>query len=268
MELQRRVAELKTQGLGLAVITYDSPVVLKRFATERGLTYPLLSDAGSAIIRRYGLLNPEYPEGSRAHGVPYPGTFVLDAKGVVKARYFETVYQERNTVASILTRQGGAGSGPSVTATTAQLTVQAVASDQIVAPGSRISLAIQVSPARGMHVYAPGKHDYQVIRFVPAERTWLKAHPVAYPPSEIYHFVPLDERVETYQRPFTLVQDLTVLATPEVQKQLAGQTSLTVDGRLEYQACDDKVCYAPSSVPLSFTFDLTPLVRSTPPPGW
>ena len=57
------------------------------------------------------------------------------------------------------------------------------------------------------------------------------------------------------------MQDLTILATPEVQKLLAGQTSLTIRGTLDYQACDDKVCYAPASIPLSFTFDLTPLLR-------
>ena len=54
---------------------------------------------------------------------------------------------------------------------------------------------------------------------------------------------------------------LTVLATPEVQKQLAGQMTVTIAGQLEYQACDDKVCYAPTTVPLNFTLDLTPLLR-------
>ena len=129
MELQRQTATLAAQGLGLAVITYDPPATLARFAKERGLTYPLLSDTGSAIIRRYGLLNPEYAEGSRAHGVPYPGTFILDPAGRVVARYFEAAYQERSTVASILTRQGGAAGGPGVTASTAHLTVQAAASE-------------------------------------------------------------------------------------------------------------------------------------------
>ena len=96
---------------------------------------------------------------------------------------------------------------------------------------------------------------------MPTAQPWLKVYPLKYPASEIYHFVPLDERVEVYQKSFTLVQDLTVLATPEVQKQLAGQTTLTVAGQLEYQACDDKVCYAPTKVPISFTLDLTPLLR-------
>ena len=145
---------------------------------------------------------------------------------------------------------------------TSHLTVQAAASDTVVSPGSRFSLSIEVTPRRGMHVYAPGKHDYQVVRFVADSRPWLRSAPLTYPPSEIYHFVPLDERVETYLKPFTLVQDLTILATPEAQKLLAGQKTLTVSGTLEYQACDDKICYAPAKVPLSFALELAPLQAS------
>ena len=262
MELQRRAKDLSDQGLGLAVITYDAPEVLKRFADERGITYPLLSDPGSAIITAYGILNTGTEAGSRAFGVPYPGTFMLDRTGTVVARYFEAAYQERNTVASILTRQGGvAGTGPAQTVRTSHVTVQAAVSDAAVSPGSRFTVSIEVTPRRGMHVYAPGKHTYQVVAYTVTSQPWLKAQPLTYPPSEIYYFAPLDERVETYQKAFTLVQDLTVLATPEAQKQLAGQTTLAVTGQLEYQACDDKVCYAPTKVPLSFTLDLTPLVR-------
>ena len=236
--------------------------MLKRFADERGISYPLLSDPGSAIIRSYGILNTGNAAGTRAYGVPYPGTFMLDRTGTVVARYFEDAYQERNTVLSILTRQGtGIGNGPAQTVGTSHVTVQAAASDGVVSPGSRFTLSIEVTPRKGMHVYAPGTHTYQTVAFTVKGQAWLKAHPLRYPRSEIYYFAPLDERVEVYQRAFTLVQDLTVLATPEVQKQLAGQMTVTIAGQLEYQACDDKVCYAPTTVPLNFTLDLTPLLR-------
>jgi hypothetical protein len=82
-----------------------------------------------------------------------------------------------------------------------------------------------------------------------------------YPPSEIFHFKELNERVETYSKPFRLVQDVTILATQDVQKQLAGMSSIKVSGQLEYQACDDKVCYAPTRVPVSFDLTLRELDR-------
>ena len=62
-----------------------------------------------------------------------------------------------------------------------------------------------------MHVYAPGKHDYQVIAVKLDPQPWMKVAPTSYPPSEIYHFKELDEKVETYGKPFKLVQDVTIL---------------------------------------------------------
>ena len=72
-----------------------------------------------------------------------------------------------------------------------------------------------------MHVYAPGKHDYQVIAVKLDPQPWLKAQPTSYPPSEIHYFKELNEKIETYGKPFKLVQDVTILATPEAQKALA-----------------------------------------------
>jgi Thiol:disulfide interchange protein DsbD, N-terminal len=135
---------------------------------------------------------------------------------------------------------------------TMHLTVNTSISAAEIAPGQKLSLSFDVTPKRGMHVYAPGKHDYQVIAVKLDPQPWMKLPPTTYPPSEIYFFKELDEKVETYGKPFTLVQDITVLNTTEAKKALAA-SPVKLSGRLEYQACDDKVCYAPSKVPVSFT---------------
>jgi len=137
---------------------------------------------------------------------------------------------------------------------TPHLTVVTGSSAEKVAPGGKVSLTFDITPRRGIHVYAPGKHTYQVVRVSIDPQPWLRVPATTYPPSEIYHFEPLDEKVEVYQKTFRLSQDITVLATPEAKKQLAGQTNVTVSGKLDYQACDDKVCYAPRSVPVKWTF--------------
>jgi hypothetical protein len=135
---------------------------------------------------------------------------------------------------------------------TMHLTVHTSISDTVVTPGKKLSLAFDITPKRSMHVYAPGKHDYQVITVKVDPQPWLKLEPTNYPPSEIYHFKELDEKVETYGKPFKLVQELTVLNTAAAKKALAA-SPITLSGRLEYQACDDKVCYAPTRIPVSFT---------------
>jgi hypothetical protein len=264
VELQGRVEQLKQQGLGLVAISYDSPDVLKRFSASRNITFPLIADLGSEIIRRYSLFNTNEKPGTRAYGIPFPGTFIVDRGAVVRARYFEDAYQERNTVASMLVRQGVTALGPVTTIQSAQLSVTAGVSDRLVAPGERVSMAFDVAPRRGVHVYAPGTHTYQVVRFTLDPQPWLRAHPTTYPPSTIYHFKPLDERVEVYEAPFRLVQDATILATPDIQKLLADLKTITLSGKLEYQACDDKVCYSPQTVRISWTLDLKPLDRQPP----
>jgi hypothetical protein len=264
VELQGRYDELRKQGFGLVAISYDSRETLKRFADSRAIRFPLISDAGSAIIKRFGIVNEEQKLGTASYGIPHPGTFIVDRKGVVTARFFEQPYQERYTVAAILAAQGANSGGASVTAETQHLSMSASISDSTVAPGERISIVVTVTPRSSMHVYAPGKHDYRVVRLNIDPQPWLRAHDAHYPPSEIYHFKPLDERVEVYSKPFRLVQDVTILATPEVQKTLAVMPTVTIAGVLEYQACDDKICYNPAQVPFSFTVATKALDRKPP----
>jgi len=75
-------------------ISYDNVEILKRFAARKLITFPLLSDAGSKTIDAYGIRNKEAPE--RVSGIPYPGTFIVDAKGVIRAKLFLDGYKERH----------------------------------------------------------------------------------------------------------------------------------------------------------------------------
>jgi hypothetical protein len=156
VELQGRYADIQKQGLGLVSISYDSPETLKKFADSRGITFPLVSDPGSAIIKRYGLLNETVDQKTSAWGIPHPGTFILTPKGVVTARFFEDAYQERYTAATILAAQGVTPGGTPVTASTPHLSMSASISDTTAAPGHRLSVVAQVTPRPNMHVYAPG----------------------------------------------------------------------------------------------------------------
>jgi hypothetical protein len=265
VELQSRLDTIKAQGLGLVAISYDPPATLKAFADSRGITFPMISDPGSAIIKRYGLLNETQDPQTRFYGIPHPGTFILDAKGVVVARFFEDAYQERYTTAAMFAARGLDLASGAVTGSTAHLSLRATISDtEQVAPGQRLTIVVQVTPRPRMHLYAPGKHDYQVVQLTLNAQAWLRAHETQYPPSEIYHFKPLDERVEVYARPFRLTRDITLLATQEAQKQLGALSSVTVTGALEYQACDDAICFNPAKVPIAFTLSLRPLDRRPP----
>ena len=161
MELQGRVAELKRQGFSLAAVSYDPVAVLADFSKRRGITFPLLSDPGSATIKRYGILNTTVPDtNQQSYGIPFPGTFMLNAQGVVTSRFFEQAYQERSTVGSIMARLGNKVDVQATTMSSPQLEMTSFATDSTVAPGTQFSLVLDVRPARGVHVYAPGVTGY------------------------------------------------------------------------------------------------------------
>ncbi|MPY86899.1 MAG: redoxin domain-containing protein [Luteitalea sp.] len=261
MELQSRVEELRREGLGLAAISYDSREVLADFAERRNITFPLLSDPGSKTIKAYELLNTTIEPSDDNYGIPFPGTLVLDASGQVTERIFEERYQERHTVSSILVKLGGTPSRPVTTASTEHLDVEAWASDATLVPGRHVSLVLDVRPKAKMHVYAPGAEGYRVIALTLAETPEVKARPVSYPPSEIYYFEPLDEYAPVYGQPFRLTQEIALDASKEAQAALKDQETLVIKGQLDYQACDDKVCYRPASIPISWSFTLAALDR-------
>ena len=75
------------------------------------------------------------------------------------------------------------------------------------------------------------------------------------------HLKPLNEHVQVFQRPFRIVQGVLIDASPSGQAALKEKTSVTIKGVLHYQACDDKVCFTPQSVQLTWTVALRPLDR-------
>ncbi len=283
MELQDRLEELSSSGVGVAAISYDSQVVLAEFAEKRGITFPMLSDDNSEVITAFGILNTVAAEGMGpnrddpevvadvmkyvavsgagqfAVGTPYPGTFMLDANGRVTSRFFEEFYRERNTTANVML-QLGIGLSPiaAIKGSTAELKFTAYPSNSIATVGSRFSIAVDVEPNPGMHVYAPGAEamGYRVIGLVLAPNPHVRYEPVEFPASEIYYFKPLDELVPVYQRPFRILQEVVVNSSGEARAGLAELDALTLTGTLNYQACDDEICYLPATVPLSFTLDL------------
>ena len=288
MELQSRLEELRAQGLGVVAISYDSEEVLADFSQRRGITFPLLSDDDSSVITAFGILNTVAAEGVGPNrddpdvvadvakyvslfganpmivGTPHPGTFMLDATGRVTSRFFEEFYRERNTTANVMLKLG-AGLSPiaAIEGTTAHLTLTAYPSDPSVTVGTRFSIAVEIVPNPDIHVYAPGAEQmgYRVIGLTMAPVPHVRFEPVEFPASEIYHFEPLDERVPVYQQPFMLLQEVVVSGAAEVEEALAELDALTLTGTLDYQACNDELCFDPVSVPLSFTLDLDALDR-------
>ncbi len=106
----------------------------------------------------------------------------------------------------------------------------------------RFELQIAVTPKPGMHVYAPGNKDYNAVAVTLQPAEGVTFGKPAYPKAETYFFAPLKETVLVYSTPFTL----------GIPVRLSGGTA-TIRGTLDYQACDDTLCYPPQSAPFTAT---------------
>lgn len=149
---------------------------------------------------------------------------------------------------------------PGTRISTEHLEITTYTSDSAVAPGSGFSIVLNITPRPGMHVYAPGASGYRVIALNFAAGQIVRPLKLVFPASQIYEFKPLNERVPVYQKPFTLRQELVLEADQQARAVMRDKNTLTVSGSLEYQACDDKICFNPVSIPLSWTLALRPQV--------
>lgn len=104
-QLERLVtvqAQFAALGFNVAAMTYDPVATLLEAQEEYGATFPLLYDAGNTHVKAMGILNTQYAPGERAYGIPYPGIFVLDAQGVIRAKLAEEDYKMRPEFSLVL----------------------------------------------------------------------------------------------------------------------------------------------------------------------
>jgi hypothetical protein len=225
----------------------------------------LLADSDSKIIRAYQVLNAEGT--GQFLNMARPGYFFIDANGVIREKFFEAKYRERlsgNNVIAKLFPELGQEVTNSVEAPHLQLT--AMQSDRIAYPGTRITLTAEVKLPADVHVYAPGTKGYKSIHLEidPAREAQVKA--VVYPQSKILYLQAINERVPVYEGTFRIRQDLQIAAAAEFSKSLGTEgKTITIAGKLEYQACDSKVCFIPTSVPVQWQLQVLPLDRQRAP---
>jgi len=232
VELERNKDEFQKLGLGVAAISYDTPAILHHFAERRGIHFPLLSDADSKVIRSLGILNETVAATEPFFGIPHPGSFLLDAKGVIVAKYFEEDYRQRYTSADILLHRFGvlpATSEPEIKGK--QLNVKATASNSIVATGHRVALSLDIELQPKMHVYAPGvEGGYIPIAWTMKESPAAAIHDVTFPAAQKLLLPAINETVPVFSGNFQLTRDITI--GPGLQKLVDSSGKFTVEGVL------------------------------------
>ena len=251
MQLQGRAREFERAGTAIFGLSYDPVGVLAEFAAAHGITFPLLADVGSRTIRRLGLLNRHLVESAALygkdvkphdHGLPYPGTFVLDRDGLVVSKHFEPAYRVRPSPFHLLAALGEAPPGAAVEAVamTDQVRVRAWSGQDFYFPYEQLRINVEIDVAPGLHIYGhpiPAGYVPLSVELQPIDG--LVAQPLQLPP-------PRPFRVGGLYSAF-VVHEGAVRGSIDVSIQRpAGDVAVRISCR--FQACSETVCHAPASV--------------------
>ena len=116
--LQQALPDIQALGATLVAISPQTPDNSLSLAEKHGLAFPVLSDAGNAVARRFGLvftvpealravydkLGIDIPahNGDGSFELPVPGTYVVGRDGTIAFAYANVDYTRRVAVGDIL----------------------------------------------------------------------------------------------------------------------------------------------------------------------
>ena len=228
--------------------------VLHGFAEKHGVTYTLLSDQGSKVIRDLGLFNDQVYEQHAAYGitqqerhwgVPYPGVFLLDAQGDVTQKRFQQSYRERETGVGLLEQGFGIASSVHRGEATGQsegVQVRAYLDSETYRFFQRLWLTVELAIEPGLHVYGqPIPEGYMPLAIDIAPIEGMVVGNLKWPPPHPFRLAGLDETLYVYEGKIAV-------SLPVTLTQEGGDQTLEV--RVQYQACSDTDCFMPSAISL------------------
>jgi thiol-disulfide isomerase/thioredoxin len=248
----------RSEGLEIVLLAFEEagqladPVRLKAFVTEYDITYPVLL-AGEP--RDLSAKLPQFED-----LVAFPTSIYIGRDGRVRATHagfsgkatgelYAHVTQEiTRRVERLLAEQDPAAAGADLVRAAATGTARPQPPPRVTAAASvtrrsssGVDLVVRITPNPGMHIYAPGATGYAAVSLTLHPRAGVTFSQARYPTPEDYYFAPTKQHVPVYQSPFEIVVPA-ALAT----------AIPSVDGTLNYQACDEHLCYTPQTLPISF----------------
>ncbi len=219
------------------------------------MTYPLLSDADSQVIRRFGILNNNMPEGDPLYGVPFPGFYLLDSAGRVRAKSFLVDHTTRTTAASMLMEQQDTvpdNGRIEIDTQDVRLTLQQ--SSKVARPGQTLSIRAELEVNPGLHIYGPEvPESYLPTTLNLNDAEVLLQHKFHFPEPQLLHIEAVNETVPMYTGKIVIEGNL-------ILKPFVSPGQYQLPGMLRYQACTDSECYFPEEISFELPLQVEPTI--------
>ena len=237
----------------MASISYDSPAVLTHFADAHKITFPMLSDKDSAVIRRYGILNTNIPRTHKFYGIPFPGEYLVAPDGRVADKVFLPSFEDRATASEVLLKDFGIPSGSDAVEIKSDVTRARIQlSDSSAFSGQELAVAANFSIKPGWHIYGQPLPKGYVPTAISFDHAMVVQQSFDFPKPTPIKFVALGETLPAYTGDFKAIGKVLLR-----EKLAAGEHKLA--GELKFQECNDQICKLPQTVRFEIPLTIQPI---------
>ena len=236
-------------------ISYDSVEILQGFADKYNITYPLLSDEESTVIKSFGILNTNIYEGHEWYGVPFPGTYMVGKDGLVFNKSFEANHRIRESANSMLQEDykiQDAEHGEVQIVNTDHFSAKAHLSSSTIRMGQLLTVTVEVLLNEEMHVYGrPLPEGYIPVALTLEADETIEVNSIEYPEPAMMEFKVIQEQLPSYHGNFKIkARFRTMNEDPD--------DPFNIKATLRYQACDSEQCYLPQTIVFTFPLKFLP----------
>jgi len=229
---------------------------LQRFAQTYGIEYPMLSDAGSKVIRAFGILNTNIPnDHPMLYGIPFPGDYLVAADGTVRDKLFLPNYEHRPSASQMTIRHAFGAGANSAEIKTDVLTATVSLSTDRCFPGQELGVTLEVRLEPGWHIYGdplPNNYQSTLMQF---EGPLVGEQSLEMPPAKPMLLKALGETLPVYEGKVRVLGKLGIRWSPPMPAKFLEPLGQPIepglhhiDGTLRFQACSDQVCETPQTV--------------------
>jgi len=241
--------DFQSRGVTVIGISYDSTQILKSFSDKFNISYPLLSDAGSFVIKEFGILNTKIDSGKKSFGIPYPGIYIIDKNLKVIDKQFEQSYSARPTAANVLTTRFNKQLNSNVQHfQTDYLNGSFGLSDSSGYAAQILAIIFEISLKNGFHLYSqPIPEGYIPLTIKLESDPDIVMDAFHFPKTKKLRLNSINETFNILPAHLSLKTFLRISKNPKPGTHILKFT-------IKFQACDDKECRMPEE--FEFVFPL------------
>lgn len=247
------MAAFDAAGVKLYTLTYDEADALADYSKAMGVSFTMLSDPNSEVIRAFGILNTLIPPDEHPwYGIPFPGAYVVDADGTIVAKFFDHNFGARVGPAQLLDAALGRrfevepAAGPA-----AEVSVDvALAADRLLF-GVLHEIVATFRVPEGQHLYGEPVPDGLVAATIEIDDSpGIISRALVAPPTSKLTLAGSGETLEVYEG--DVVLRLPIAQNARAMQKADGKRYVDISGKVRWQACDDVECGLPKSQSFDF----------------